>query len=75
MLTISNMKIQNYKLVDLKMILFFKCGKRWYAIIMVLKFYIICLSILTSSNEKKTQNLKVVDLVEVYNFHIKIIFI
>ena len=29
---------------------------------------------LTSSNEK-TQNYKVVDLVEGYNFHIKIIFI
>ena len=32
------------------------------------------LSILTSSNEK-TQNYKVVDLIESYNFGIKIIFI
>ena len=32
------------------------------------------LSILTSSNEK-TQNYKVVDLIDVYNLHIKIIFI
>jgi len=32
------------------------------------------LSILTFSNEK-TQNYKVVDLIEVYNLHIKIIFI
>ena len=41
---------------------------------MVLKFYIIFSSILLSSNEK-TQNYKVVDLIEVYNLHIKIIFI
>ena len=41
---------------------------------MVLKFYIIFSSILLSSN-KKTQNYKVVDLIEVYNLHIKIIFI
>ena len=40
----------------------------------VLKFYIIFLSILTSSNEK-TQNYKVVDLIESYNFSIKNIFI
>ena len=39
-----------------------------------LKFYIIFLSILTSSNEK-TQNYKVVDLIESYNFGIKNIFI
>ena len=38
------------------------------------KFYIIFLSILTSSN-KKTQNYKVVDLIESYNFGIKSIFI
>jgi hypothetical protein len=31
------------------------------------------LSILTSSNEKKTQNYKVVDLIKGYNFHIKFI--
>ena len=41
---------------------------------MMLKFYIIFLSILLSSDEK-TQNDKVVDLIEVYNLHIKIIFI
>ena len=41
---------------------------------MVLKFYIIFSSILPSSNEK-TQNYKVVDLIEVYNLNIKIIFI
>jgi hypothetical protein len=41
---------------------------------MVLKFYIIFSSILLSSNEK-TQNYKVVDLIEVYNLYIKIIFI
>ena len=45
-----------------------------YTIIMVLNFYIIFLTNLTSSNEK-TQNYKVVDLVESYNFHIKIIYI
>jgi hypothetical protein len=41
---------------------------------MLLKFYIILLSILTPLNGK-TQNYKVVDLVKIYNFHIKIIFI
>ena len=35
------------------------------------KFYIIFLNILTSSNEK-TQNYKVVDLIENYNFHAKV---
>ena len=38
---------------------------------MVLKFYIIFSSILLSSNEK-TQNYKVLDLIEVYNLHIKL---
>jgi hypothetical protein len=41
---------------------------------MVLKFIINFFSILTSSNEK-TQNYKVVDLIEGYNFYIKFIFI
>jgi hypothetical protein len=33
------------------------------------------LSIILTSNEKKTQRYKVVDLVETYNFYIKIFFI
>jgi len=33
------------------------------------------LSILTSSDETKTQNYKVVDLIEYYNFYINFIFI
>jgi hypothetical protein len=41
---------------------------------MLLKFYIIFLSILTISNVK-TQNYKVIDLIDSYNFDIKIIFI
>jgi hypothetical protein len=45
-----------------------------YTIIMVLKFYIIILSILTTSNVK-TKNYKVVDLIQSYNFHVKCIFI
>jgi hypothetical protein len=41
---------------------------------MVLKFYIIFLSILTTLNVK-TQNHKVVDLIDSYNFDAKSIFI
>jgi hypothetical protein len=41
---------------------------------MLLKFYIIFLCILTISNVK-TQNYKVVDIIESYNFHVKSIFI
>ena len=48
--------------------------QRLYAINIQLKLCLIFLSILTTSNEKP-QNEKVVDLVESYNFHIKIIFI
>jgi hypothetical protein len=41
---------------------------------MLLKLYIIFLSILTTSNVK-TQNYKVVDLIDNYNFDIRYIFI
>jgi hypothetical protein len=41
---------------------------------MLLKFYIIFLSVLTTSNVK-TQNYEVVDLIDSYNFDIKSIFI
>jgi hypothetical protein len=43
-------------------------------VIMFLKLYINFLSILMSLNEK-TQNYKVVDLIESYNFDINFIFI
>jgi len=41
---------------------------------MLLKLYIIFSNILTTSNVK-TQNYKVVDLIESYNFDVKSIFI
>ena len=87
----SNEKTQNYKVVDLIevynlhiKIIFIRHRIKGVSIFwnlslitrqnMVLKFYIIFSSILMSSNEK-TQNYKVLDLIEVYNLHIKIIFI
>jgi hypothetical protein len=41
---------------------------------MLLKLYIIFLSVLTTSNVK-TQNYKIVDLIDSYNFDVKSIFI
>ena len=90
-LTSSNEKTQNYKVVDLievynlyVKIIFIRHRIEEFSIFwnlslitrqnMVLKFYIIFSSILTSSDEK-TQNYKVVEFIEVYNVHIKIIFI